>query len=349
VSCAALFFCGEQRWMREERSAGLAFSLLLCTGKGSEVRLFLRKSRFEGGCFVGTRSKNAVAFAALGIIWGTTWVAADTLAEYVPPLRGAAERFLLAALLWIPVVVWKRLRLPRGRVLGFALTLSVTLIVLPALLLVWAQSLVPSATVAVSFAAMPLMVVLLTPVLAGKDVPRIAMQASIVGLGGIVVALGATFSLAQTGGAAVVLLAVASIGASSILARRELSTVHPIVLTAMLPGVAALLLFLASSLLERGQPVQWNRSTLGAVAFLGIVAGALAYATYFWLLQRLEAYQVGTVQWIEPLVALFESALFLRLGLSFSMIAGSLITLVCLLLVMRARAEDDNTVSLLGN
>jgi drug/metabolite transporter (DMT)-like permease len=104
------------------------------------VRLFLRKSRLESGCFVNTRSKNAVAFAALGVIWGTTWVAADTLGEYVPPLRGAAVRFLLAALLWLPVIFLKRLKWPRGRALAFVLILSVTLIVLPALLLRWAQS-----------------------------------------------------------------------------------------------------------------------------------------------------------------------------------------------------------------
>jgi len=293
--------------------------------------------------------KQWLAFAALGIVWGTTWVAADTLAEYVPPLRGAAVRFLLAALLSIPVILWKRLKFPRGRALGFVLILSVTLIVLPSVLLLWAQSRVLSETVAVSFAAMPLLVVFLTPGLAGRSVPRTAMQASIVGLGAIALALGASFPVAQAGGAAVVLLAVASIGASSILARRELSGLHPIVVTALLLGAAALLLFLASLALEHGQPVEWNRSAIGSVAFLAAVAGAPAYATYFWLLQRLEAYQVGTVQWIEPLVAILESALFLRVGLSFSMIAGSLAALVCLLLVVRARAEDDNTVSLLGN
>ena len=288
-------------------------------------------------------------FAALGIVWGTTWVAADTLAEYVPPLRGAAARFLLAALLCIPAILWKRLELPRGRALGFVFILSVTMIAAPVLLLLWGQARVSSATVAASFAAMPLLVVLLTPALAGRDVPRLAMQGSIVGLGAIVVALGATVSLAQAGGVAVVLVAVASIGASSILARREFIRVHPIVVTAILLGVAGLLLFLASLLLERGQPVQWNRSAVGAVAFLALVAGAPAYSMYFWLLQRMEAYQVGTVQWIEPLVAILESALLLRLGLSFSMIVGSLITLVCLFLVMRAGPEDDDTVSLLGN
>jgi drug/metabolite transporter (DMT)-like permease len=298
---------------------------------------------------VAVEWKHWLAFAALGVVWGTTWVAADTLGEYVPPLRGAAARFLLAALLWLPVVLWKRLKLPRGRALGFVLLLSVTMIAVPVVLLLWAQERVQSATVAVSFSAMPLLVICLTPGLAGRTVPRTAWQASIVGVGAIALALGASFSVAQAGGAAVVLIAVASIGASSIIARRELASLHPIVATALVLGVAALLLFLASLALEHGQPVQWNRSAIGALAFLAVVAGAPAYATYFWLLQRLEAYQVGTVQWIEPVVAILESALFLRAGLSFSMIVGSLTALVCLLLVVRARAEDDDTVSFLGN
>ena len=37
-----------------------AFSLLLCTVGFGEVRLFLRKSRVGSGCFVYTRSENAV-------------------------------------------------------------------------------------------------------------------------------------------------------------------------------------------------------------------------------------------------------------------------------------------------
>jgi len=109
--------------------------------------------------------KHWVAFAALGIVWGTTWVAADTLAEQVPPLCGAAARFLLAALLLLPVILLKRLKLPRGRVLGVVLILSLTMIVVPFVLLFGARQHVPSATVAVIFAAMPLLVALLAPVL----------------------------------------------------------------------------------------------------------------------------------------------------------------------------------------
>jgi putative membrane protein PagO len=291
------------------------------------------------------RRKHWLAFVSLGIIWGTTWVASGALAESVPPLRGAAVRFLLAALFLIPLIVWKRLTVPRGRALGFVLLLSVAMIVLPLLLLLWVQQHVSSATITVLYAAMPLLVSLLTP----GGVPSGAMQAATVGLGAMVLVVSAGFSVAQAGGAAVGLLAVASAAASALLVRSELRNVNPLVVTALVLGNAAWLLFLASLALERGQPVEWNRNATGALLFLALAAGAPAYAIYFWLLQQLEAYKVVTVQWIGPLVGILETAVFLRLRLSFSIVAGSLVTLASLLVVMRARAEDDNTVSLLGN
>ena len=61
------------------------------------------------------RFKLWLAFAALGLVWGTTWVASDNLAEQVPPLLAAAVRYLLAALFLLPVILLKRLKLPRGR------------------------------------------------------------------------------------------------------------------------------------------------------------------------------------------------------------------------------------------
>jgi drug/metabolite transporter (DMT)-like permease len=291
------------------------------------------------------RRKHWLAFVSLGVIWGTTWVASGALAESVPPLRGAAVRFLLAALSFIPVILWKRLTVPRGPALGFVLLLSVAMIVLPLLLLLWVQQHVSSATITVLYAAMPLLVSLLTP----RGVPRGALLAAMVGVGAMVLVVAAGFSVAQAGGAAVGLLAVASAAASALLVRSELRNVDPVVLTALVLGNAAWLLFLAGLALERGQPVEWNRNAIRSVLVLALVAGAPAYAIYFWLLQQLEAYKVVTVQWIVPLVGILETAFFLRVGLSFTMIAGSVVTLASLLVVMRASAEDDNTVSLLGN
>jgi drug/metabolite transporter (DMT)-like permease len=291
------------------------------------------------------RFKLWLVFAALGLIWGTTWVASDNLAEQVPPLLAAAVRFLLAALLLLPLILRKRLQMPRGRSLWILLILAASLIALPSVLLLWAREHVESATVTVSFAAMPLVVALLTP---GKAVPRSALQATIVALGAMVLATGASLRLSQAAGAAVVLLAVASIGASLLVARRELASVSPLVAAAWVLGGSVPVLLLARLMLERGQAAEWNSSAIGSVALLA-VATAAAYPAYFWLLQQLEAYQLATVQWVQPLVALAETTAFLRLRPSLSMIAGTVIALVCLWVVMRARPEDDDSVSLLGN
>jgi drug/metabolite transporter (DMT)-like permease len=285
-----------------------------------------------------------LAFAALSVVWGSTWIASGSLTESVPPLRGSAFRFLLAALLCLPIILWKRSRLPRGRALGFTLLLSATMVALPFLLLIWAKQHVSSATITVLFAAMPLVVALLTP---GR-VPQRALQSTIVAAGAIALLVGASVSWSQAGGIALALTAVISIGASSLMARRELGSVPPVVVTALLMTAAGLILFLADLVLERGESAQWNQQAIASVVCLGAVAGAPAYAAYFWLLQQREAYQVATLEWTEPLIAISETAFFLRQGFSFSMIAGALVTLVCLLLVMQARAEDDDNVSLLG-
>ena len=288
-----------------------------------------------------------LAYAALGVVWGSTWLAADRMADQVPPLLGAAARFSLSSLLLTPVIVLKRLRLPGRRALRFTLLLSFTMIVLPWLLLIWARQNLPSATVTVIFAVMPLVVVLLTPVFEEGDVPRRAMQVAIVGLGAIGVLTQAVFSISQAGAAAVVLVAVASTGVSSLIARREFREVNPLFTAAIVLGAAACQLFLLSMVFERGRPTQWNQDAILSLMFLAFVGGAPAYAGYFWLLQRLRAYQAVTVQWIEAIVAILESALILRVGLSVSMVAGSLVTLVSSVVVLRVRAEDDNTVSLL--
>ena len=332
------------RWL-VERTAGPSTSLR--SGRDDN---FVAKCELSGEIIdlkKPIRWKLWLAFAALGLVWGTTWVA-SSLAEQVPALLGSAARYALAALFLLPVIVGRRLKPPGGRSLVVALLVSGGMIVLPLVMLLGVRDHVQSATVAVLFAAMPLLVILMTPLLEDKGVPRTAMHAAIVGLGAIALAMGASFSAYQAAGAAVVLLAVASTGASSLIARRELRSVSPLVVTALLLAGAAPLLFLASMVLERGQPAQWNGRATGAVVCLALVAAG-AYVTYFWLLQQLEAYQMATLQWVQPLVAMAEAAVFLRLRWSFSMIAGSLVTFLCLGVAMLARLEDDDTVSLVGN
>ena len=282
-----------------------------------------------------------ILLLALGLVWGSSWIATTTLVEVLPPLRVTALRFLLAALLCLPFLVGKRHKLPRGRPLAAALILSVTLVALPAALLVWVEPQLPSATVVVLFAAMPLML--------SFGAPWAAMRASIVALGMLAFSLGFSFYLGHAAPAAVVLVAVASIAESSLAVRAELRSESPVAVAALLLGPAGVLLGMASLAFERGVPMQCTWEVILSLIFLGAVAGTGGYVTYVWLLQRMEAYQVATLQWIEPLVAVLESACFVQIAPSGRIFAGTVVTLVCLLLVLRARPEDDKPVSLLGD
>ena len=288
--------------------------------------------------------KRWLAFITLALIWGSTWITANAL--QLPPLRASAIRFLLSALFLLPFIARKRWPWPRGRALRYLLLLSVSMVVVPLLLLLWARPQLPSATVLVSFAAMPLIVALLTNTIEGRTVPYRALQATIVGLAGITLAAGITFSLAQAEAAVVVLVAVVATAASSLVARRELKGLHPCVLTACLLAPAAVLLLAASLIFERGQIDLWDRGAATAILLLSLVAGSVAYSIYFWLLQEVEAYQIAMLQWLQPIVGFAESALYLRVGFSFTMAAGILVTLGSVLMVAGAREEDDKTASL---
>jgi drug/metabolite transporter (DMT)-like permease len=287
------------------------------------------------------RARRYLALVVLGAIWGSTWMATEALAEYVPSLCGEGARCLVAALALSPLLLAKRAVLPRGRALDMVLLLSATMICLPAMLAYWSRQYTSSVTVTVLFAAMPFLLALQV------TTPRAAMQAALVGLGALALVLNAYIPLGQAAGAAIALAAVISAGFSALLVGRELRNENPVSVTFVMLGAGGLVLLLASLVLERGQSIGWNLAALPPLAFLALVGGAPAYVLYIWLLQRMEAYKVSTVQWISILIALAEASLYLHIPWSARMIAGLVVALISLWVILRVHSDDDDTVSLL--
>jgi drug/metabolite transporter (DMT)-like permease len=178
--------------------------------------------------------------------------------------------------------------------------------------------------------------------------PHSAMYASILGVAGTALLLSSAISnsLDQAVGIVVTFLAVASAAISSVFAKRELAHVDPIISTILQLFGAAILLFLASVSVERGQPSSWTSANPSALIGLGVVASSVAYPIYFWLLKGLEPWQIGTIQWFEPLVAILEGALLFRESLSWRMVGGAVILVVCATRVMTAQDKDDDAVTL---
>lgn len=270
------------------------------------------------------------------------------LVEQVPPIRSAALRFAIAVMVLVPILVARRVKLPRGRALLANLVLSATMIAVPYALIFWAETRVSSGMTAVLFAAMPLVAGLYTNYMDGRQMPYSAMLPLMLGVGGMLLVLLSAFStsLDQAVGAIVVLAAVVSAGVSSVYAKRELEAVNPLMSTCLQLGGGAALLSLMSAILERDQPSHWNIPAVTALMFLSLGASVFAFPLYFWLLKEMEAYQIGTIQWFEPLVAVAEGAILLHEPLSWRMSLGGAIILASVFRVMTVREQDDATVTI---
>ncbi len=289
-----------------------------------------------------------LALVALSVIWGSTWMAIRVLVTAVPPMQSASLRFLLASAILLPIIQWKRLPWPTGRGLHATLLLSLSMIAVPSALTFWSEQRLSSGLTALIFGAMPLMTACLTPWMAGRSVPRRAWEAMIVGLGGLgLVMSGAILtSRWQAVGAVAVLLAVSMYAASSVYAKEALAGVHPFVGAAIQFFLGGIWLALASMMFERGRTSTWNTSAIVALVFLSVFASALSFTLYYWLLQRIEAYQLTSLQLIVPVLAVAEGALLLMEPVPWTTIAGAAVVLGSIVFVMRARRGDEQEIEL---
>lgn len=288
----------------------------------------------------------------LALIWGSTWMAIRVLVTAVPPLRSASFRFLIASVILVLLIRIKRVPWPVGRGLHATVLLSLSMIAIPSALTFWSEQRLSSGLTALIFGAMPLFTVMLTPLMAKsrelRAVPRGAWQAMIVGLGGLAFVLSGAISTSiwQALGALGVLLAVLLYAASSVYAKEALASVHPFVSTAIQFFLGGIWLGLASLAAERSRPSTWTTQSLTALVFLSIFSSALSFTLYYWLLQRIEPYQLTSLQLVVPLIAVAEGSFFMREMVPWTMLIGAALVLGSIVFIMRSKRMDERATAL---
>jgi len=291
--------------------------------------------------------KHYVAYIALCLIWGSTWGAIRLLVRDVPPVRAAALRFLLAAIILLGIAFGRRRKLiinPRQWraliILGFAM------MAVPYGLLFWAESRISSSMTAVLFSSDPLFVALFMPVMTDSRVPRRAVFAMLIGSGGICALFYNGLSVSEyflLGGGAVMLAVVISAWAS-VFAKREISGINPVMGTGIQFVVSGVVLFAVSLALEPSQKSDWSQAGILALAFLAIFGSVVAFSLYYWLLARMHPYQLATITLVTPVIAMAEGALLLHEPVPWLMIGGAVLVLASVAVVLRA--EDEQALSL---
>jgi drug/metabolite transporter (DMT)-like permease len=252
-------------------------------------------------------------YAALVLVWSSTWVVIAVGLEDIAPFFGAGIRFSTAGLgLLIGAAVFRRslrtdwvLAAIVG-ILPFATTYG---------LIYWAEQYVPSGLTAVLFGVIPLYVALIAGVVLPAEPlrPRLLLGVG-VALGGLV--LGFSQSLHLGAGEHTLLAAVAvvlsPIGSAigNVMIKIRGAKLDPLVMNgwAMLGG--GLLLLAVSAPTEDWGATTWSATAIGSILYLAVFGTAFTFVTLTVLIRELPTVTVSFVAMIIPFGALALGALF---------------------------------------
>jgi drug/metabolite transporter (DMT)-like permease len=305
-----------------------------------------------------SRLKLVMAFAAVYVIWGSTYLAIRYAVETLPPLLFAGTRFMVAGLM---LYAWAR---ARGAARPQPANWRTALIIGGLLLLggngavVLAERTVPSGLTALLIATEPLMVVLLDWARHGglRPTGRVAMGLAL-GMIGMFILIGPAgmsgASEINLFGAALVILATISWAAGSLYAARTRLQLSPALFAGMqmLAGGALLVIVgLARGELNNFAFAAVSLRSLVSLGYLIVFGSLVAFTSYSWLLRVTSPSLAATYAYVNPVVAVLLGWAFAgeALNLRTMIAAAVIVAAVVLITTQQARAnkaaQGDKTI-----
>lgn len=223
---------------------------------------------------------NWLSIAALGLIWGATFMVVAIALEGYGPLTVACARTTLGAAALL-VLMWLLKRpLPEftPTMRGYLIVIGLLNTALPFALLSWGQQYVPSAFAGISMAALPLFVLPLAHVFTDEKMSLRNTLGVVLGFVGAIVLIGPGVMRIGTGleplGQIACICASISYAVSSIMTRR-CPPIDPITMAALLLTVGSIALIPAMLVFE-GVPTIGDARATVAILVLGFIPTALA-------------------------------------------------------------------------
>jgi drug/metabolite transporter (DMT)-like permease len=250
-----------------------------------------------------------LAFAAVYVVWGSTYLGIRVALETLPPFLMGGVRFLAGGSI---LYLWARLRgapAVRARHLGPAFLLGALLFLMGNGGVAWAQQYLPSGLAALLITMTPLWMVLLVWAGPGGERPHgLVLLGLALGLGGMVGLIGPRIGPGGVHAAGVLAVLGASLAWSigSLYSRRPVLPSSPL-LAAALPQLAGGVLMIVAGLL-RGEAARFDpaavslRSVL-ALGYLLVFGSLVAFTAYSWLIRNVDPTIVSTYAFVNPVVA----------------------------------------------
>ena len=279
-----------------------------------------------------------LAYILVVLIWSTTPLAIQWSSDSVSFIASVTLRMSLALAVALAVLVWLRRGALFTRPGVWKVYLVASLGIFPNMPLVyWSAQFVPSGLMAVIFALSPFVTGLLSMVILRENpFNRLKVLALLIALVGLVIIFRGQLQVdvRSVYGICGLLLSCVLFGTSSVTLKRLNEGTDAFRQTA-----GALLFSLPGLLLtwwwwDGEWPGPMSERALWALIYLAVCGSVLGFTLFYYVLNHLSPSSVSLITLITPVLALFIGALVAKEQLTASLLVGTLLVIVALLVYL---------------
>jgi drug/metabolite transporter (DMT)-like permease len=273
------------------------------------------------------------------LIWSSVWLFIKLGLRDLPPITFAALRLVVAIAVLLPVLAWRRVRLPRAAGEWYVLAVAGLLVLgVNYALIYWGAQYIPSGLTAVLQAITPAFALVFGHFLLDDEPFTLgALGAIAIGVAGVALISRDQLHLAgrqALAGCAAVTSASACVAFAYVFVKRHRRALRPEVISAgqMLCAAGPMLV---AAMLREGNPLaaHWTPLALGCLLYLSLAGSVGGMWLNYWLLERMSATALLSMALVEPLIAVLLGRALLGESLTAAAAGGGFLVLCSIFMI----------------
>ena len=293
--------------------------------------------------------KLALAFAAIYLVWGSTYLAIRYAVETIPPLVTAGIRHTVAGGILLAWAYARGYRAKREHWIAGAIVGAFFFLIGHGTLH-WAQQHVASGLAALLIATEPMFILVLAWASGQQKISRASALGLALGVVGVAILTGMEVSAKDTSllGMIAVLIGSASWAAGVVISPKVKLPSDALARTAVPLVCGAVMLLASAGITGEFNGLHWSAISLKSIlglAYLIVFGSIVAFTSYTWLLQRCAPALVATHTYANPVVAVLLGWLLASEGLTMRVVVASIAILGAIVLIRRGERTTAMRVS----